>query len=195
MNGNEGKWASAFWRNNPEKLDREHTAYTNLSKLIDYTSKNNYRVTSDDSLLLNYSADEITLDNIEGSKDANTVTIPYGGTTAKFTYDANTRMYTRNVNGAVNKDHETKEAFTAKNIIIVKVSYSKTSDNYYWDLKNTGTGKGYYITNGKSVAITWQKDTRNAKTKYFYPDGTEIQVNDGRTYIEVNTTENTVSIK
>ena len=122
---------------------------------------------------MNYSADEITLDNIEGSKDANTITIPYGGTTAKFTYDSNTKMYTRIVNGVVNKDYNTKEAYTTKNIIIVKISYSKTSDNYYWDLKNTGTGKGYYITNGKSVPITWKKDSRDAKSKYYYQDGTE----------------------
>ena len=195
MNGNESKWASAFWRNNPEKLAWEHTAYTGLAKIIDYTTKNNYRLTSDDSQLLNYSAEEITLDSIEGSTNATEVTIPYGGTTSKFTYDANTKMYTRIVNGKVNKDHNTKEAFTTKNIIIVKLAYSKTSDNYYWDLKNVGTGKGYYITNGKSIPITWEKKSRNEKTKYLYPDGSEIQVNDGRTYIEINPTEQKVTIK
>ena len=195
MNGNESKWASAFWRNNPEKLAWEHTAYTSLEKIIDYTTKNNYRLTSDSSQLLNYSSEEIDLSDIDGSKDATSVTIPYGGTTTKFNYDSNTKMYTRIVNGATNKDHNTKEAFTTKNIIIIKVPYSMTSDNYYWDLKTTSTGKGYYITNGKSVPITWQKDSRNAKSKYFYLDGTEIKVNDGRTYIEVNPTAQTVSIK
>ena len=195
MNGNESKWASAFFRNNPEKLAWEHTAYADVKKIVDYTTKNNYRLTSDDTQLLNYSAEEIDLSSIEGSKDAKEVTIPYGGTTTKFTYDANTKMYTRIVNGKTNKDHNTKEAFTTKNIIIVKIPYSMMSDNYYWNLKTTGTGKGYYITNGKSIAITWEKESRNAKSKYYYPDGTEIQVNDGRTYIEVNTTSQTVSIK
>ena len=195
MNGNESKWSSAFWRNNPEKLAWEHTAYTSLEKIIDYTTKNNYRLTSDDSQLLNYSAEEIDLSNIEGSKDATSVTIPYGGTKTVFNYDKDTKMYTRVVNGNTNKDHNTKEAFTTKNIIIVKIPYSMMPDNYYWNLKTTGTGKGYYITNGKSIPITWKKDSRNAKSKYFYSDGTEIQVNDGRTYIEVNPTEQTVSIK
>lgn len=195
MNGNESKWASAFWRSNPEKLDREHTAYTSLAKITDFTQKNNYRLTSDETQLLNYNAEEITLDNIEGNTSATVVTIPFGGTTAKFNYDANTKMYTRVVNGVTNKDHNTKEAFTAKNIIIAKIGHSMTSDNYYWDLKNTGTGKGYYITNGKSVPITWKKDSRKSKTKYFYQDGTEIQVNDGRTYIELSPTDQNVSIK
>ena len=195
MNGNESKWASAFWRNNPEKLAWEHTAYTSLEKIINYTTKNNYRLTSDDSLLLNYSADEIDLAEIEGSKDATSVTIPYGGTKTVFNYDSNTKMYTRVVNGRTNTDHKTKEAFTTKNIIIVKISYSMMPDKYYWKLNTTGTGTGYYVTNGKSVPITWQKDTRNGKSKYYYSNGEEIQVNDGRTYIEVNTTSQAVTIK
>lgn len=195
MNGNEKKWASAFWRNNPEKLAWEHTAYTSLEKIISYTTKNNYRLTSDDIELLNYSAEEIDLGTIEGSKSATNVNIPYGGTTTKFTYDEKTKMYTRIVNGKTNKDHNTKDAFTTKNIIIVKISHKMMPDNYYWDLKDVGTGNGYYITNGKYVPITWKKDSRNAKSKYFYPDGTEIQVNDGRTYIEINTTSQKVTIK
>ena len=194
MNGNESKWASAYWRSNPEKLAREHTAYTSLPKLIDYTSNHGYRLTSDDSQLLNYSAEEITLDGRGDAKTANTVKLPYGNITTVFKYDANSKMYTKTVNGSTNKDHKTKETITTKNIIIAKVPFNVMPDNYYWNLKNTGTGKGYYITNGKYVPITWKKDSRNSKTKYFYADGSEIQVNDGRTYIEIHVTSKNVSI-
>ena len=194
LNGNESQWASAFWRSNPEKLATEHTAYTSLEKLNSYTKSNKYRLTSDKSLLLNYSAEEVNLDSIAGSKTANTVTLPYGSVTTKFTYDPKTKMYTRIVNGTVAKDHKTKEPFTTRNIIIVKAAHTLKSGNYYWDLKIMGKGKGYYVTNGKYIPITWQKDSRTSKSKYFYPDGTEIKVNDGRTYIEVHDTTKTVSI-
>ena len=194
MNGNESKWASAFFRNNPEKLAWEHTAYADVKKIVDYTTKNNYRLTSDDTQLLNYSAEEINLDGMEGAKTANTVKLPYGNITTTFKYDANTKMYTRTVNGSVTKDHKTKEPFTTKNIIITKVPYNVMPDNYYWNLKNTGSGKGYYITNGMYIPITWKKDSRNAQSKYYYPDGSEIQVNDGRTYIEVHVTSKSVNI-
>ena len=195
MNGNEKKWASAFWRNNPEKLAWEHTAYTSLEKIIDYTTKNNYRLTSDSAQLLNYSTEEIDLSSMEGNTNATDITIPYGGTTTRFTYDKKTKMYTRIVNGKTYKDHNTKEAYTTKNIIIVKISHTMMPDNYYWDLKTTGTGNGYYITNGKSVPITWKKDSRNGKSKYYLTNGDELVVNDGRTYIEVNTKSKTVTIK
>ena len=196
LNGNDPYWSSAFWRSNPEKLAREHTAYTSMKKLNDFTTSHEYfRLTSDDSQLLNYSAEEIKLDSMEGSTNATTVTIPYGSTTTTFNFDTTTQLYNRVVNGKTAKDHNTKETFTTKNIIIVKVPYSMMPDNYYWDLKNVGTGKGYYITNGKSIPITWEKETRNSKSKYYYPDGKEIQVNDGRTYIEVHTTSKSVTIK
>ena len=194
LNGNEKHWSSAFWRSNPEKLAREHTAYTSLGELIDFTTKNKYRLTSNDSQLLNYSAEEVDLGSVNGSKTAKNVTVRYGGTTTKFTYDANSKMYVKAVNGKTYKDHKTKEKITTKNIIIVKIPYKVMPDKYYWDLKNTGSGKGYYITNGKYVPITWKKDSRDAKSKYYYSDGTEIRVNDGRTYIEVNTTSYKVSI-
>ena len=67
-------------------------------------------------------------------------------------------------------------------------------DNYYWDLNNTGKGSGYYITNGYAVPITWQKDSRSSKTIYKYEDGTEISVNDGLTWIALQTTKKTLSI-
>ena len=69
------------------------------------------------------------------------------------------------------------------------------SDNHYWDLKTTGSGDGWYITNGKAVPIKWSKKTRYTKSKYTYLDGTEIELNDGRTYIEVHSKKKKVTIK
>ena len=78
-------------------------------------------------------------------------------------------------------------------------------DNYYWDLSTIGSGEGYYITNGHAVPITWSKSSRSSKTKYTYKAGTvingknvggqEISVSDGRTYIEVQTTEQKLTIE
>ena len=61
-------------------------------------------------------------------------------------------------------------------------------DNQYWNLHTTGSGDGYYITNGYAVPIKWSKGSRESKTKYTYLDGNELSVSDGRTYIEVQIT-------
>lgn len=195
INGISSKYSSVFWRSNPEKLASEHTAYTSISKIKDYVTKNNYRLESDNTLLLNYVNEDIDLSKFENSKSANTITLPYGNITTVFKYNKDTKEYTKFVNKNEIKDHKTKEKITTKNIIIVKIDYKMASDNYYWDLKTTGTGNGYYITNGMSVPIKWEKTSRNAKSKYTYLDGKEIEVNDGRTYIEVHTNKKKVTIE
>ncbi len=49
-----------------------------------------------------------------------------------------------------------------------------------------------FITNGKVVQVTWKKDSEiSGPTKYYYEDGTEIVLNQGKTYIcQVETTQN-----
>lgn len=198
INGNVGKFSSVFWRNNPENLASEHTAYTSIKSIKNYATKNSYRLESDkseDTILLNYKIEEVNLDNLEGVGDATEITLPYGNITTVFKYNPDTKEYIKNVNGVEIKDHNTKEKITTKNIIIVKIDYNVASDNKYWNLKNTGTGDGFYITNGKYVPIKWSKETRNSKTKYTYLNGEEIEVNDGRTYIEVHTNKKKVTIK
>ena len=84
-----------------------------------------------------------------------------------------------------NLDYETKEHYTAKNIITYQVkSYSIDSQDRQ-ALENIGGGSGYYITNGYAVPITWEKRERGSKTVYRYLNGEEIKVNDGNTYIQI----------
>ena len=175
-----------FYRENPEHLASEHTVYGNTNKILDYAyNKKKYKKDSDKTILLNYNVSDVDLSKVEGNKTANKVTIPYGNIKTVFEYNNQTNEYTRIVNGKVATDYKTKEAFTTKNIIIQRLNYSMCDDNYYWDLKTVGSGEGYFVTGGKYVPIKWEKSSRSAKTKYMYLDGKEIEVSDGRTYIEV----------
>lgn len=186
----------SMWRDNKEGLAREHTVYLNTDKVYDYAkNKKNYSLESDNTVLLNYNVKDTDLSNMEEATVAKKVTLPYGNITTVFEYDEDSRMYTRIVNGKITKDHETKEEFTTKNVIIEKVNYSVMPDKYYWDLKTVGSGDGYYITNGYAVPIKWNKESRTNKTKYTYLDGNEISVSDGRTYIEVHITKKSVKIE
>ena len=189
---------SPFWRNNPEGLASEHTAYTSIAKLKETASAKNFNLNSDSAdktVLLNYSGSDVDLSQNENVQKANSVSIPYGtGFKTEFKYNKETGMYDRYENGSANIDHSTKEQFNAKNIIVQKITYNVCDDGYYWDLHTTGSGTGYYITNGYAVPINWSKSSRNDKTKYTYSDGTEIEVSDGRTYIEVQTTSQNLTI-
>ena len=82
-------------------------------------------------------------------------------------------------------DRTTKQQLHYKNIIIMKVN-NKTLDNEgRQDLSTTGTGEGYFITNGGVIEIKWSKDSRSSKTSYTYSNGDPIRVNDGNTFIQI----------
>ena len=53
----------------------------------------------------------------------------------------------------------------------------------YLDVDTMSGGAGYYITNGKAVPVTWEKESESAPTRYYREDGTEITLNQGKTWV------------
>jgi hypothetical protein len=188
-----------YWRENPENLASEHTVFSDIKYLKEGCERKGYSMTTEDpasTIVLNYSTTDVDISKREGAIEANEVYIPYGGSfNTKFVYDSENKIYNRFEDGNPNVDYYTKEQFNTKNIIVEKITYNMCDDNYYWNLHTTDGGEGYFITNGYAVPIKWSKPGRNEKTKFTYLDGTEVQVSDGRTYIEIQTTKQETTIK
>ena len=73
-----------------------------------------------------------------------------------------------------------------KNVLLQNTTFSLLDENGYliYNMINTGDPrKGYYITNGECVNVTWLKDSETAITKFFDENGDEIVINPGKTYI------------
>lgn len=196
-----GLFDKPFWRENPENLAVEHTAYTSLEKVKETVKSKGYRTQANstkDTILLKYNTEDVDLSNKEGVKVANEIIIPYGSAqnTTTFIYDSQNKMYNRIEDGKNCIDHKTKEQVNTKNIIVQKITHTEGyKGSKYWDLNTIGSGEGYFITNGFACPITWEKASRAAKTKYYYKDKTEVEVSDGRTYIELQTTKQSLTIK
>lgn len=191
-----------FFRENPEKLATEHTGYTSLKKLISFAKDKNMKQTTDVKPPLKYSSEVIDLSKYSDSKVANTITLNYSGSyKLKYKYNSETQRYERYYNDKLHKDYFTKEKFDTKNIIVAYVKigtvgeYKDTAGTNYLDMTVTGSGKGYYITNGYAREITWNKETKKSQTVYKYLDGTEINVNDGNTYVNFFNKSKDVGIK
>lgn len=179
-----------FWRENPENLATEHTVYTNLTKLIEHNNKTTkYRTTTDIKSPLKYTIDNIDLSKEEDATLANNVEISYSEAyKIKYEFNNETKRYDRYINKNKHIDYFDQKNFDTKNIIVVFIEWgympgTDTAGSKYLDLNNIGTGKGYYITNGYAKEITWEKKDRNSQTIYKYLDNSEIEVNDGNTYI------------
>ncbi len=178
----------AFWRESSLPVAYEHTAFTSIDKIMSVAKNKGYKTTTNKDLLLNYTTDEVDLSKNSDSSSANSVDIKYSNyVTTSYVYNKNEKLYYRSVNNKAHTDYVTKKQFTTKNIIIAYVSNDDVAGDTSGrqNLNNIGTGTGFYITNGSCVPITWEKKTRSSQTIYKYKDGTEINVSDGNTFIQI----------
>ena len=202
VNNLNGLYDVGFTRDNSliGKVNLEHTAITSSEGLNKAIASKGYRTNYnsgdvESELLLKYDAKEFNIDSAEDSMVANNISVPYSNyMTGSYTYDSENKYYLRYENNVAHKDYITGEQYHFKNIIIIKVG-NYTIDSYgRQDLNNIGTGEGYYITNGYARPITWEKESRSSKTVYKYADGSEIKVNDGNTFIQIEPADMTPSI-
>lgn len=184
-----------FFRQNISGVSTEHRAFTNLTELANLVDRLGYRKETNKDLLLNYSATSVELP--ESATEATNIDLKYSSSsTTNYVYDSEAKVYKQFVNDKEHTDYETKEQYTVKNIIAYQVgNTSIAGDNKgRQDLDNIGSGKGYFISEGKAVPITWEKTSRSSQTIYRYEDGTEITVNDGNTWIHIVPTSGNISI-
>ena len=176
--------SKSFWR--VKDKTPPHNVVTSTKNILEIAERKEYRTTSDKKSVLNYSTDEIKL--IDGNQATN-ITIPYSSSyKVTYKYDEETKKYKRGYNNTVQKDWDTKELVTTKNIIITFAKNSTLNDGTNKDrqnLSNIGTLDGYYITNGKAIKIKCYKSSRASQTVYKDLNGNEIEVNDGNTFIQI----------
>lgn len=187
-----------FWRVTSKYAP--HNAVTSMDRIKAMMERDDYRTTSSKESVLNYVVDEVELEEIreepkEGEEEgkitnlANTVTIPYSSyNTVKYTYDEETKTYIRYSRNKKQVDWNTDKTVTTKNIIITKCRNYTLNDGTNkgrQTLTNLKKLDGYYITNGKYIPITCEKTSRSGQTVYKDLDGNEINVNDGKTFIQI----------
>lgn len=175
---------TTFWRVKDKAAP--HNAVTSTKKLVESAKNKKYRVTSNEKSILNYSADEVDL---EDAQSAISITIPHSPLQiVKYEYDEQAKVYKRFARNKEQKDWDSKQTVTTKNIIITycdNYTLADSENKGRQGLKNIGTFDGYYITNGKAIKIKCTKEDRNKHTVYKDLQGNIINVNDGNTFVNI----------
>lgn len=192
------KAAAAYWKDQDRvrNMGYEHASMTNGEKLSEAIANLNYRTELVENFEhpLNFANSEIDFTG----DTANSVSISFSGKYSKsfFSYDENTMLYKKGQYGQAHIDAITDETLTFKNILILGVSYRDTNDEYHHLVMNfEGTGKGYYISNGKAKEIVWSKKDRQTPYKLFEADGeTPLLLTPGNSYIGFANGLSTVTI-
>jgi hypothetical protein len=178
--------SSAFFRDNSLSVPWEHRAFTSMEQIKASALKKNYSLTSSKKIPLKYSVYSVNLEKNDDAIVADKITLEYSSyMTTSYEYDSSNKVYKRYANSKPHTDAITKEQYTFKNIIVMKVE-NNTIDSYgRQNLETTGTGDGYFITNGYARKITWTKESRTSTTEYKYLDGSDVILNDGNTFIQI----------
>lgn len=101
-----------------------------------------------------------------------------------FVYDEITKTYDKRYSDVVLVDERNDEPVRAKNVILqIAVQYPH-ADGSHVIIETVGEGKGYYMTDGKVVEITWKKESEYAPTNFFIGEE-PLVLNPGLTFINV----------
>ncbi|MCM1498630.1 MAG: DUF3048 domain-containing protein [Clostridium sp.] len=178
---------AGFYRDNNRVAP--HNAYTTGERIVQGIDDFGYSADYEDTheKVLSFQEEDTDLEN---GTAAETIHVNFSNYSKPyFIYNADTKLYDRYEYDAPQVDDQEDEnnnVLTFKNVIIQVSSYECINpENDLQELTQVGDGQGYYCTNGKSVPITWKKEAKGAKTKYYLEDGSELLLNPGKTWISI----------
>ena len=188
LNGMEGALSNVtFFRDSSRSAPQN--AYSTGEGLVAGIEQKGYDTEYDESYEGNWTfntseSSEIRLKSYESSINAKVFVPGYSINKPWFVYNSDEKVYYRYQYGSEHTDEATGEQLTAKNILVQIVDWTIADSEYnYLDFTTTGTGEGYYITNGKAIKVTWQCDAIGEPTVFYDENGDEITLNRGRTWV------------
>lgn len=176
----DGLYSGAFWRNTKTGKKAPNNMYISMEGIRKEQKRLKYNETGE---YKGFTFNDIDY-NIEGI-EANEVLIKYySNNTTKYEYDKENKVYKRYKDGKLHIDEIDNEVIVAKNIFILEAKTKIIDEAGRMEIQVIGQGKGYYITNGKCMNITWEKASVNDKIIFLDEQGNEIKLNRGVTWIQ-----------
>ncbi|MCI8661264.1 MAG: DUF3048 domain-containing protein [Lachnospiraceae bacterium] len=183
INGIEGIGSMAYFRSRDKKSP--HNAYASYTGIQNAVEKLGYAQEYDTAYQGHYYFSQGEIQSClegDGILNASKVTPGYPMNRPWFEYHEEDGLYYRYQYGAAHEGNEGPIA--VKNILIqcCSAGYYATTDYRNINVHEDQWG-GYFVTNGKASSISWKKDGEFGVTHYYMPDGQEIVLNPGKTWI------------
>ncbi|MBR3843940.1 MAG: DUF3048 domain-containing protein, partial [Clostridia bacterium] len=177
---------SSFRENNG--LAFEHRLFTTGEKLSAGLAKNGWRTESKKDITPNaftFPEEELTFDT-----PCNKVTFVMSDSyKTTFSYNPETKKYTRQPMGKTHKDDKTGEDTVTDNVFILYAKSPMFDDNYH--LRTIlSKGEGLYVSGGTCTPIQWEKGDASDPLQFFTQEGEELKINTGSSWIAFPPTAN-----
>lgn len=183
INGIESVGSVAFYRSKDRKAP--HNAYTSGERLKKAIDKLGYSTEYSEEYAGHYrfAQEEYEFNSeYEGVMDAARILPGYPMNNPMFLFVPGEGKYLRYQYGGKHKGDEGD--IYVENVIIQYCPAGTYATTQYLDINVHAQGEnGYFFTNGKGIPITWEKDGEFGVTHYYGPDGEEIVLNKGKTWV------------
>ncbi len=169
------------------KRVRPHSTYTSYEGLMAAWDNVGYRRDISEGLVskFDFSEEDYTPDS---AIIANKLSLSFSYYQQPyFQYNKEEGLYARFQFDEPHIDVEINEQLKYKNIIVqIADMWVIPGDEYgRMDMDLITSGKGYFLTNGRAVPITWKKTSHTDPTQYYLEDGSPLLLNKGKTWIAV----------
>lgn len=190
----DGLYSGAMQRYYDTGKAAPHNMYTTLNSIRNEAKSRGYRTESSfEGYKFNEEAKKIS-DVFQSFTYAQKISITYNkDNSTDYEYDSDSKTYKRFKDGEPHVDELDDKQLVAKNIMVIEVSKSVLDSAGRLYLGTVGEGRGFYMTEGQSTQITWKKESKTSRTR-FYANGDEILLNPGNTWIQVVSNINSVSV-
>ncbi len=175
----------AFWDLTKDIKNWQDT-YTSKDRIKEQITRLKYRTEPQKPFPFQYH-DNLVIPETEQKAVDIFIKFASSGSTCGFIYNEEAGVYDRMRMGKPHIERNTEGQVKAANIIVQEIASPliEKDPEGRRNLKNIGSGKGYYITGGKVIPIQWSKKARDAQTSYTTEDGKPIVLNRGQTWIEI----------
>lgn len=170
------------WRDNyrMNALGYEHSFVTSGETLASCLDSNGVRDTSDTDKGMKF-GDKSPVLKGDKSKNLNVRFSSYKSTS--FSYNSKKKAYTVEQFGTAQYDAEYGVDNTVTNVITVCTDVYQIDDEGHMSFDTIGSGRGYYMSNGKIIDITWSKGSAGEPMRYYTSSGDELTMMRGKTYV------------
>lgn len=163
-----------------KEIPMPHNAFTDFDLLTKISKELNYEMT--DSVVV-YPHEDKSF----SQGNLNPQQIFATGFQVDWKYNKETNSYLRSRSGKAEIDINTNKQVEAKNVIVMKTTWSPISKDYI-RVKTIGGGGLLVYKNGTVITGTWEKKSDKSKLTFYDQNHKEISLAKGITWVEIVTT-------
>lgn len=153
-----------------------HNLYTSIDRLIAAGASRGFTSST-------YTGFARKADKKIETPTASTISIAISSTlyNVHYTYDTAANAYLRNMAGQAHTDEKSGKQINPK--VVIALITDKTQNGIYSVYRVTGGGSALVFQDGEVISATWSKDDDKAPLKFKGPDGLDLKLNAGQTWI------------